>query len=86
MDLKDKIRTDALLFGESQSRIILSCSKDSVSKIETIANKHNAPITIIGTIGGNSLKINIGGKNIIKLDCARLKKQRQMLKDILERA
>jgi len=53
-----KIRKDALLFGESQSRIILSAKPKSVKKLLQIARKNKAPISVIGEVKGNRLEIN----------------------------
>jgi len=52
------IRTDALLFGESQSRIILSAKQKDVKKILQIAKKNKTPAVIIGQVGGAKLTIN----------------------------
>ncbi|OGX16465.1 MAG: phosphoribosylformylglycinamidine synthase II [Omnitrophica WOR_2 bacterium RBG_13_41_10] len=52
------IRTDALLFGESQSRIILSAKAKDAKKIIQIARKNKAPAAIIGQVGGNKLIID----------------------------
>jgi len=66
--VKDKIRTDALLFGESQSRIIISASRKNRDKIKTICNKYGAPCTVIGEVKGDSLVINNSIKTrVIKL-------------------
>jgi len=51
------LRTDALLFGESQSRIIVTCNEGAAAKIEDLAKKNKAPVERIGTVGGKSLKI-----------------------------
>ena len=48
-------RWDAALFGETQSRILLSASSDDVGAIETLATASNVPMKIIGTVGGDSL-------------------------------
>lgn len=58
------IRTDALLFGESQSRIVLSCSEKNSSKIRDIAKELGAHFKIIGRTGGKELKI-INSKRIL---------------------
>jgi phosphoribosylformylglycinamidine synthase len=63
IEIKSNVRADALLFGESQSRIIVSCSSDKQSKVEKILKKHNVPYQIIGKVGGKELKIN----NLIRL-------------------
>jgi len=65
-------RTDALLFGESQSRIIISCSKQNLSKIEKIADKYNALLTVIGRTGGNELEIYRNDSRIISLPLSNL--------------
>ena len=66
--VKDKIRTDALLFGESQSRIIISTIRKNQEKIKTICKKYNVPCTAIGEVKGDSLIIN----NSIKVKVAKL--------------
>jgi phosphoribosylformylglycinamidine synthase len=52
-----KIRKDALLFGESQSRIILSARPQNVKKILSIAKKNKTPVAVIGYVRGDSLVI-----------------------------
>ena len=61
------VRKDATLFGESQSRIVLSCSKKSVNKIRDIAERFGAPFQIIGRTGGKELEILVGKRKIINL-------------------
>ncbi|MFC1674410.1 phosphoribosylformylglycinamidine synthase subunit PurL [Candidatus Omnitrophota bacterium] len=56
-NLNYEMRADTLLFGESQSRIILSCNQDSVGKVKKIAQEFKAPFSIIGKTGGNALRI-----------------------------
>ena len=69
------IRKDALLFGESQSRIILSCGEESVGKIRNIAGKNRAPIQIIGKTGGKDLRVLEGKKKLIALPLEKLSKE-----------
>jgi len=52
------LRNDALLFGESQSRIILSAKINNVKKILQIAKKNKTPVSIIGKVSGARLVIN----------------------------
>jgi phosphoribosylformylglycinamidine synthase len=54
----DKIRNDASLFGETQSRIIVSLSENHLDNLQAIANKYEIPIQVLGKIEGNSLKIS----------------------------
>jgi phosphoribosylformylglycinamidine synthase II len=65
-DSKEGLRKDALLFGETQSRIILTCVNDNVQKIEKLAAQFEIPIQIIGTVRGDDLKISLDGKEIIR--------------------
>jgi phosphoribosylformylglycinamidine synthase len=52
-----KMRKDALLFGESQSRIIVTCQKGDVSKIEALCKKNKVLCLRIGEVGGDRVKI-----------------------------
>lgn len=55
---RNDIRTDALLFGESQSRIIVSIVKEDIAKFMTIIDKYRIPAVVIGKVLGERLKIN----------------------------
>ncbi|MBU1864309.1 MAG: phosphoribosylformylglycinamidine synthase subunit PurL [Candidatus Omnitrophica bacterium] len=56
--LKNGIRTDALLFGESQSRVIVSVSPTAESRFLKLINSYGLPVSKIGTSGGQSIIIN----------------------------
>ena len=56
--LKTNIRSDCMLFGESQSRIIISVHPGNAKKIIEFAKKDGIPFQQIGSVGGNNLKIN----------------------------
>jgi len=58
IDLKDKIRSDALLFGESQSRIMLSLNPKNLTSLKEIADKYQVPLLLLGSVQGEKLKIN----------------------------
>ena len=55
--LEDKIRTDALLFGESQSRIIITLKPEDGALLEEIAQKHQVPYSKLGNVVGHNLNI-----------------------------
>ena len=57
VNLNSNIRADALLFGESQSRVILSAGQSDAEKIIELAKKNNVPASIIGKVGGEKLII-----------------------------
>jgi phosphoribosylformylglycinamidine synthase II len=64
--LKDNMRLDALLFGESQSRIIVTIEEKDLSTLKKIASAHQIPFSEIGQVGVEKLKISVGlGENII---------------------
>ena len=48
-------RLDGRLFGEAQSRVIVSCKKDKAIQIESLAKQLNVPVEKIGEVGGDSL-------------------------------
>jgi phosphoribosylformylglycinamidine synthase II len=56
--LDDSIRTDCLLFGESQSRVIVSTSKENGEKLVNLCIEQKVPISAIGRVGGEKLVIN----------------------------
>ncbi len=74
-NLQFAYRKDAVLFGEAQSRVIISCPKENISKIEKIASKHNISCESIGITGGNSLKISVNEDELINLKLDSLSSQ-----------
>ncbi len=52
------IRKDAFLFGEAQSRIVVSASADNALKLETELKKQNIPFSKLGTVKGKSIVID----------------------------
>jgi phosphoribosylformylglycinamidine synthase len=74
-NLNYDMRADALLFGESQSRIILSCNRGTVKEIEKIARKNKAPCRIIGITKGLEFKILEGKRELINLPLEYLLKE-----------
>jgi phosphoribosylformylglycinamidine synthase len=57
IDTHEMIRGDALLFSESQSRIIVSLKEENLVGLEEIAARHNVPLQVIGTVGGSRFVI-----------------------------
>jgi len=53
------IRRDALLFGESQSRVILSVKPAQADRVLSIAKDLGVPGAKIGTVGGERLVIDV---------------------------
>jgi phosphoribosylformylglycinamidine synthase len=52
IDAHAMIRSDALLFSESQSRIIVSLKDENLGKLRDIAARHHVPLEVMGRVGG----------------------------------
>jgi len=57
LEARPTLRLDALLFGETQNRIVLSASAANAEKILAEANKLGVPAMRLGTVGGDKLTI-----------------------------
>lgn len=60
-------RLDALLFGESQSRMVLSCAGEAVGPLTELAAAHGVPLARIGTVTGGAarLTLRLGGRPVL---------------------
>jgi phosphoribosylformylglycinamidine synthase len=58
INLGDNLRLDCLLFGETQSRVVISCRADAAAQIEKHFRDADIPCRKIGVVGGKTLKIN----------------------------
>jgi phosphoribosylformylglycinamidine synthase len=58
ISLDDQLRPDSLLFGESQSRVIITASPDNAALVQQLFEHARVPIERIGTVGGTKLTIN----------------------------
>jgi phosphoribosylformylglycinamidine synthase len=65
VDLTGELNTTAQLFSESPSRIVISFDADSTDAIRALAEKHNAPFTIVGEVGGQQLQVAVNNKAAI---------------------
>ncbi|NQS88362.1 phosphoribosylformylglycinamidine synthase subunit PurL [Patescibacteria group bacterium] len=59
------LREDALLFGETQSRILLSCPPKNLIRVEKIAEKNKVKCQRIGKVAGDKLIIKKDGEILI---------------------
>jgi phosphoribosylformylglycinamidine synthase subunit PurL len=50
-------RLDAILFGETQSRIIISVAPENAERVLGMARQAGVPAVRVGTIGGQKLTI-----------------------------
>jgi phosphoribosylformylglycinamidine synthase len=55
--LEGGIRMDALLFGESQSRMLVSVRRKSLSQLRDLARREDVPCAVLGEVRGHSIVI-----------------------------
>ncbi len=60
------------LFGETPSRIIVSFSENDRAEVETIATAAHCPMTMLGKVGGDLLRISSGAEEVISIPVAEL--------------
>ena len=65
-------RTDAFLFGETQSRYLLSCRRESLPRLREIFGFHRVPHHDFGKILGRDVSIHVNGKPVIRLSVPEL--------------
>ena len=68
LELESTLRGDALLFGETQSRIIISFPEELTDQIEDLALSYPVDFSLIGKTGGSQFKVSINGQEYIKQD------------------
>jgi phosphoribosylformylglycinamidine synthase len=56
-EMREMIRGDALLFSESQSRILVSMQEKDLSQLQEISSRHAVPLQVIGAVGGSRFSI-----------------------------
>ncbi|SDL11012.1 phosphoribosylformylglycinamidine synthase subunit PurL [Halarsenatibacter silvermanii] len=70
VEIESELAPEELLFGESQSRIIVSLDRDDLPRLKKLAEKAGGvTCQVIGRTGGSELKIN----DLIKIDIGELK-------------
>jgi phosphoribosylformylglycinamidine synthase subunit PurL len=57
IEMREMIRGDALLFSESQSRIVVSVEEKNLSQLQQIAAERNVPMQVMGSVGGTRFTI-----------------------------
>jgi phosphoribosylformylglycinamidine synthase len=72
VDLGDALESTVLLFAESPSRIVISFDPAEEDAIRVIAQTNNAPLAILGRVGGKDLRIKAGGVEVISESVAQL--------------
>ena len=67
ISLDDEFRTDTLLFGETQSRFIVTIRKNQLKSFSELAQKRGIQTTVLGRTGGTRLVIDHLGKTVIDM-------------------
>lgn len=78
--LEDSIRPDTLLFGETQSRILMTCRKKDLDTLRELARRKEVPARSIGETGGTEISVEHRGRKLLGLS---VKKAFRAWKDAL---
>jgi len=69
----DDLRTDAVLFGEAQSRIAFSTTADDADRAERLLSDHpGIGVHRVGTVGGDHLRLELGVATLLNVPVDRL--------------
>jgi phosphoribosylformylglycinamidine synthase subunit PurL len=64
--------SDAVLFGEEASRILISCIQENIQRIKGIAVKYGITLETIGETVAGRFEVNLDGRNIISASVSAL--------------
>ncbi|OMD21726.1 phosphoribosylformylglycinamidine synthase II [Paenibacillus odorifer] len=67
------LRSDVVLFSESQSRIVLTAAPERAEELKAAIAASGVPVEIIGTVGGDRLRVNLDGVSALDEAVAELK-------------
>jgi phosphoribosylformylglycinamidine synthase len=67
LDLNDEWRPDALVFGETQSRILVTAKSSKLKKLLALAGKKGVTAAAIGKVGGKKIRISLKGKALVNV-------------------
>lgn len=54
----DNIRKDAFLFGESQSRVVVSVAQEKITEFEAMLQNSKTPFRALGSVTGGEIKVD----------------------------
>ncbi|MDD3297372.1 MAG: phosphoribosylformylglycinamidine synthase subunit PurL [Firmicutes bacterium] len=60
-------REDLLLFGEGQSRIVITVRQSDLERVKDAASRFGIPVTVLGRVRGKELIIDIAGQRGIQM-------------------
>jgi len=67
VDCDTDLRADALLFGESQSRILVTCRRKDLGGLMKSAGARGVPARAIGRVGGTDIAVKSAGREILRV-------------------
>ncbi len=67
------LQPEVLLYNESQTRVVVSVKAENVAALEQLASEYGVPARVIGSVGGDTLRISADGK-VWEWEAAHLKK------------
>ncbi|MFC4598603.1 phosphoribosylformylglycinamidine synthase subunit PurL [Cohnella hongkongensis] len=65
VDFDTNLRPDLALFSESQSRILLTVKPELEQQLALFLVKSDIPVKLLGTVGGDRLKVKVRGRDAI---------------------
>jgi phosphoribosylformylglycinamidine synthase len=65
LDLEEDLRTDALLFGETQSRIVVTAAPENLEELLRLAGEHKVEASVLGKTGGGRIIFRHRGETMI---------------------
>jgi phosphoribosylformylglycinamidine synthase len=75
------LRADVALFGEGPSRVVLTCAPADADALAALAG--GLPLTVLGTVAGDRLHVDIDGAAAIELSVAELRRAYESLPERL---
>ncbi len=67
IDFEGAMRADALLFGESQSRVLVTCRRKDAGRLAKLAASRGVPLRVIGRVAGADVAVKRAGREILRV-------------------
>jgi phosphoribosylformylglycinamidine synthase len=61
------------LFGEGQSRILVSLAEKNLERLIQLAKNENVPIAVLGRVTGDRLVVKLNGRKLIDQSVRKIK-------------
>lgn len=80
VSMATELRKDHALFSESQSRILLTATKENAEALEAFVKNNGVPVQVIGQVTGSNLTVELNGTSAVDESVAILK---QVWEDVI---